>query len=49
VAILGFVAYSLTGDYQFCWRLSVVGLLLILYGFPRRWEWERAVVAHAQE
>jgi hypothetical protein len=49
VAVLGFVAFSLTGDYQFCWRLCVVGLLLILYSFPRRWEWERAVVIHAQD
>ena len=49
VAILGFVAFSLTGNYQFCWRLAVVGLLLILYSFPRRAEWAQAVAAHAQE
>ncbi len=48
VAIIGFVAYSLSGDYQFCWRLGVVGLLLILYCFPRRWEWERTLTHHAQ-
>ena len=48
VAILGFVAYSLTADFQFCWRLGVVGLLLILYSFPRRGEWERAVAQNAQ-
>lgn len=48
VAILGFVAFSLTADFQFCWRLGVVGLLLVLYSFPRRGEWERAVAKHAQ-
>ena len=48
VAIIGFIAYSLSGDYQFCWRLGGVGLLLILYGFPRRWEWERTLTHHAQ-
>lgn len=47
VAIIGFIAYSLTSDYQFCWRLGVIGLLLILYSFPRRWEWERALAACA--
>jgi len=49
VAILGFVAFSLTADFQFCWRLGVVGLLLVLYGFPRRGEWERAVARNAQD
>ncbi|MBI3426290.1 MAG: hypothetical protein HY011_25450 [Acidobacteria bacterium] len=48
VAIIGFIAFSLSGDYQFCWRLGVVGLLLMLYGFPRRWEWERLLAARAQ-
>lgn len=48
VAIIGFVAFSLSGDYQFCWRLGIVGLLLILYSFPRRWEWERTLATHAQ-
>lgn len=48
VAIIGFIAFSLSGDYQFCWRLGVVGLLLILYSFPRRWEWERTLATHAQ-
>jgi hypothetical protein len=48
VAIIGFIAFSLSGDYQFCWRLGIVGLLLILYSFPRRWEWERTLATHAQ-
>lgn len=47
VAVLGFVAFSLTGSYDFCWRLSGVSLLLILYSFPRRWEWQRLVAAHS--
>ncbi len=47
VALTGFVAFSLTSDYEYCWRLGVVSLLLILYSFPRRWDWDRAV-AHAQ-
>lgn len=48
VTVFGFVAFALTGDYQYCWRLGVVGLLLILYSFPRRWDWERAL-ANAQD
>ena len=48
VAIIGFIAFSLSGDYQFCWRLGIVGLLLILYSFPRRKEWERTLSRHAQ-
>ena len=43
VTLIGFVAFSLTADYEYCWRLGVVGLLLILYSFPRRWDWDRAV------
>jgi hypothetical protein len=48
VTVIGFVAFALTGDYQYCWRLGVVGLLLILYSFPRRWDWDRAL-ANAQD
>jgi hypothetical protein len=48
VAIFGFVFYLLRGDYQYCLVLSAVSLLLLLYtAFPRRGEWERAVVASA--
>lgn len=43
VGILGFLAALVTHDYQFCWRLGGISLLIILYCFPRRWEWERAV------
>ncbi|MFN0122794.1 MAG: hypothetical protein ACKV2V_20025 [Blastocatellia bacterium] len=39
-ALLGMTA-SLLGDMQYSWRLGVIGLLLIVYGFPRRGEWER--------
>jgi hypothetical protein len=49
VAIMGFIAFSLTGNYEYCLRLGVVGLLLLFYSFPRRWEWERALAAHAQD
>ena len=48
VTLIGFIAFSLTGDYEYCWRLGVVGLLLILYSFPRRWDWDRAL-AEAQD
>jgi hypothetical protein len=48
VTLIGFIAFMLTGDYEYCWRLGVVGLLLILYSFPRRWDWDRAV-ASAQD
>jgi hypothetical protein len=48
VAILGLLLYFLTGDYQYSWRLGVVGIFLVLYSFPRRGEWETAVVASAK-
>jgi hypothetical protein len=47
-AILGLVFYLMTGDYQYSWRLGGVGILLTLYSFPRRGEWERAVIASAR-
>ena len=43
VGILGFVAFVITRDFQFCWRLGVVSLVIILYCFPRRSEWARAL------
>ncbi len=48
VGITGLTFYLITGDYQYSWRLGVVGLLLILYSFPRRGEWERAVTASSK-
>jgi hypothetical protein len=48
VGIMGLIFYFLTGDFQYSWRLGVVSILLILYSFPRRGEWERAVAASAQ-
>jgi hypothetical protein len=48
VGIMGFVFYLLTGDYEYSWRLGVVSLLLILYSFPRRGEWERIISRNMQ-
>jgi hypothetical protein len=44
----GLIFYLLTGDYQYSWRLGAVGLFLIVYSFPRRGEWERAVAESAK-
>jgi len=49
IGILGLVAYLMTGDREFSWRLGVVGLLLIIYSYPRRGEWERAVSTATRE
>ena len=49
VAIVGFIFYMLTGNYRYSLILCTVSLLLLLYtAFPRRGEWERAVVAAAK-
>jgi hypothetical protein len=48
VAILGLLLYFLTADYQYSWRLGLIGIFLVLYSFPRRGEWETAVVASAK-
>lgn len=45
VGILGVVASLVTGNREYSWRLGLAALLLIAYSFPRRGEWERAVVA----
>ena len=45
VAILGLAGYLLTGQYDVSLRLGIIGLLLILYSFPRQWEWSRALSA----
>ena len=47
-AIGGLVLYVMPGDYQYSWRLGVVSLFLLLYTFPRRGEWARAVAACAK-
>jgi|SRR5262245_10285810 len=48
VAIVGFMFYLLTGNYRYSLVLCLVSLLLLFYtAFPRRGEWERAVVAAA--
>ena len=45
--LAGLVFYLLSGDYQYSWRLGVVSLFLLIYSFPRRGEWERAVAESA--
>ena len=45
IAMLGFIAFVITRDYQFCWRLGVVSWAIILYSFPRRAQWARALSA----
>lgn len=47
-AIGGLVLFQMTGDYQYSWRLGVVSLFLLLYTFPRKGEWERAVADSAK-
>jgi hypothetical protein len=48
VAIVGLMFYMLTGNYRYNLILTLVSLLLLFYtAFPRRGEWERAVVAAA--
>jgi hypothetical protein len=48
VAVVGFMFYMLTGNYRYSLILWLVSLLLLLYtAFPRRGEWDRAVVAAA--
>ena len=49
VSILGLVGYMLTGDKGYSWRLGVLGLALIIYSFPRRGEWARAVSSVTQD
>jgi hypothetical protein len=48
VGIMGLVFYLLTGDYEYSWRLGVVGIMLTLYSFPRRHEWERIISRNTQ-
>ncbi len=48
VAVVGFMFFLLTGNYRYSLILYLVSLLLMLYtAFPRRGEWDRAVVAAA--
>jgi hypothetical protein len=49
VGILGLLAYLLIGEFEYNWRLGVIGLLLIIYSFPRRGEWVRAASAATTE
>jgi len=48
VAIAGLTLYLLTADYQYSWRLGLVSLFLLVYSFPRRGEWDRAVAESAK-
>lgn len=43
VGVLGLVAYLLTADRQFSWRLGVIGLFIVAFSYPRRYEWQSAV------
>ena len=45
MAVLGLVGYLITGQYDVSLRLGIIGMLLILYSFPRQREWSRAVSA----
>src|SRR5262245_23077407 len=48
VAILGLVFYMLTSNFRYSLILNLVSLMLLFYtAFPRRGEWERAVIAAA--
>jgi hypothetical protein len=48
VAVIGLMFYLMTGGYRYSLVLSLVSLMLLLYtAFPRRGEWDRAVVAAA--
>lgn len=47
-AIAGLTLYLLTGDYQYSWRLGLISLFLLVYCFPRRGEWRRAVAESAK-
>jgi hypothetical protein len=37
--------YLVTGQYDLSIRLGIIGILLILYSFPRQWEWLRTLSA----
>lgn len=48
VAVMGLLFYLFTGDYRYSLILCLVSLTLLFYtAFPRRGEWERAVIAAA--
>jgi hypothetical protein len=42
VGVLGVFGYLLTGE-SYSWPVGVVSLLLVIYSFPRRGEWLRAL------
>jgi hypothetical protein len=45
VAAIGLVGYLVTGQYDLSLRLGIIRILLILYSFPRQWEWSRTLSA----
>ncbi len=47
-AISGLVLYFMTGNYQYSLRLGGVSLVVLIYTFPRKGEWARAVAACAK-
>lgn len=48
IAILGLILYLASADYQYSWRLGMVGLFLLAYAFPRRREWEHIVTVNME-
>lgn len=48
-AIIGLVATLMTGDESFTYRGSVVAVAVLLYCYPTRTSWERAVRQFAQD
>ena len=44
VGVLGVFGYLVTGE-SYSWPVGIVSLLLIVYSFPRRGEWVRALAA----
>jgi len=46
--IAGLALYLLTGNYDYSLRLGAVSLIVLLYTFPRKGEWERAVAVSAK-
>ena len=41
VGIIGLIASFLSGIRDYSWRMGIAALLMILYSFPRRFEWNR--------
>lgn len=44
VGISGLLASFLSGIRDYSWRMGIAALLIIIYSFPRRFEWSRELV-----